>query len=205
MNLLIKSFFRVISFLFHPLLMPTIGIFIVFNSGTYLQLMPNEQKNFLYTITFLGTFMLPILFISFLYFYKKISSFELDTIKERNIPLLITSAFFFLTFYLVRDLPIAYLFKIFLLSSFVSVMLTMIITSRWKISAHLVGIGGVSALIIGISFRFNLDTQILLFISIIIAGVVGSARLYLKKHNILQVGLGYILGFVATTIILYYY
>ncbi len=201
----IKLLFKAISFLLHPLLMPTFGIFIIFNSGTYLRLMPEEQKEFLYTIAFLGTFVLPVLFISFLYFYKKISSFELDTIQERNVPLLITSGFFFLTFYLIEDIPVAHIFKIFLLSSFASVMMTMIITSRWKISAHLVGLGGISALIIGISFRYKIDIQMLLFISILIAGVVGVARLYLKKHNILQVGLGYVLGFVVTGLIIYYF
>lgn len=200
-----KLFFNIITFLFHPLLMPLLGFAILFNSGTFLELAPFELQKFLYIIIFAGTFLLPIITIPLLYFFGNISSLYLDNRKERHFPILITAIFYYFTFYLIKSLPLEHIFITFILSSFVSVMITLIITLRWKISAHLIGLGGIAALIIFISIYYQINLVIYFILSLIISGIVGSARIFLQKHNLLQVSIGFIAGFTSVLAILYFF
>ena len=200
-----KIFFKTATIIFHPLLMPLIGYFILFNSGTYLNLAPAELQRFLYIFVFAGTFLLPVLTIPLFYFFGKISSLDLENRKERHLPILVTAIFYYFTFYLIKSLPLAHILITFLLSSFVSVMLTLIITLRWKISAHMIGLGGISSLILIISLFFKTNLEFYFIISIIIAGIVGSARLFLNKHNLLQVSVGYLVGFISVLAILVFF
>ena len=70
----------------------------------------------------------------------------------------------------------------------------LVITSRWKISIHMLGIGGVIGAIIGISQRFQFDHSILLIALILFAGLIGYSRLKTNSHNFRQVYAGFIVG-----------
>ena len=54
-----------ISYIFHPLLLPTIGVYIILNSGTYISMMPAEAKNYIILLVATCTFGLPIAFLPF--------------------------------------------------------------------------------------------------------------------------------------------
>ena len=200
-----KILFKIITIIFHPLLMPVLGYFILFNSGTYLTLAPFELQKFIYIFIFAGTFLLPVLTIPIFYFFGKITSLSLENRKERHLPILVTAVFYYFTFYLIKSLPLSHILITFALSSFVSVMLTLIITLRWKISAHLVGLGGISALILIISLFFKTNLEFYFILSLLIAGIVGTARLFLEKHNLLQVSIGFLVGFLSVSGILIFF
>ncbi|MBK8663664.1 MAG: hypothetical protein IPN18_18460 [Ignavibacteriales bacterium] len=57
-------------------------------------------------------------------------------------------------------------------------------------------------MIINVSETYNIEINLylLILISIVIAGVVGSARLFLKAHTREQVYSGYLLGFLSQLI-----
>lgn len=65
----------------------------------------------------------------------------------------------------------------------------------WKISVHSIGVGGINGLLIGISRIMEAEITPLLFLSVLIAGLVGFARLKLNAHNYSQVYTGFLLGF----------
>ena len=68
--LMIKTMAKVISYLFPPLLMPFLGIVLIFNSGSYLTYYPFEGQKAIYTIVLLSTIVLPLCFIPFFMFFK---------------------------------------------------------------------------------------------------------------------------------------
>ena len=92
--------------------------------------------------------------------------------------------------------------KIFVPQSFLLLMtgaisaigIALVITSRWKISVHMLGIGGLIGAIIGISQRFQFDHSMILVALILFAGLIGYARLKTNSHNYRQVYAGFILG-----------
>ena len=62
-----KSAARVITILFHPLLMPTIGLLLILNSGTYLSLLDPAAKKAVLFVMALGTLLFPLMMIPVLY------------------------------------------------------------------------------------------------------------------------------------------
>lgn len=194
---------KIISYIFHPLLMPTIGILLIFNTNTFLNFsIPTPVKLATFTLLFLTTFFIPVIITLLLLNQKFISSLEMETTKERIIPYGFTIIFYFFTLYLLRQTAIPQIVINFVIASTLSIIFAFIVNFFWKISAHLIGLGGLlgATIIIGI----NLNTPVIHYVIgiILITGFVASARLLLKAHNITQIIAGFVLGFLCQFFVL---
>jgi len=200
-----KTFSQIISYIFHPLIIPTLGIFIIFNSGTYISNLIPEAKQLIYILVFVSTFLFPLLTIPFLLWQKIIKSIYVKTTKERIIPMLLTLIFYYFGYYIIGSNNISGLIRAFFLASIISLTTTFFINIKWKISTHMMGLGGLVGLVIGISLRLDINLIVYLIILIFISGIVGAARLKLNSHNILQVSAGFYIGIliVLSTILFY--
>ena len=69
----------------------------------------------------------------------------------------------------------------------------------------MLGIGGVIGAIIGISQRFQFDHSTLLIVLILLAGLIGYARLKTHSHNYRQVYAGFILGIAVEWLCVLYF
>jgi membrane-associated phospholipid phosphatase len=121
--------------------------------------------------------------------------------RNRVLPLLITGLLFFSTFFILRKFPIPFI-NVFMLASAVSVLLNAVITYWWKISSHMIGTGGLTALAFALFYRLNGDIKGILILAVLIAGCAGFARLRLNAHNQSQVYGGFALGFITVFSIL---
>ncbi len=189
---------KYVSYAFHPLLMPFYGVLIIFNIGGYIvYAVPPLIKYLVYAIVFLNTFIIPA--FTGIYLLKKgqIKSLEMETAAERRIPLLITAISYSLTYYFLQRLPLPPLIYLILLGATFAVLLSMLINLFWKISAHLIGAGGMVGAVLGISMRLSLDLNLLLVSLIVLSGIIGSARLLLNAHNQSQIYSGFFLGFLC--------
>ena len=196
---MIKNLAKAISLVFHPLWMPLLGTYILL-SGTLLAILPYESKRLIYIIILTSTIGLPLAMLPFLYFRKKFKTLEMTERQERFVPLFIMSIFYFFSYYTLNNLNAPVLLTGYMLGAFVATILSAIINIWWKISLHLTGIGGITALLIIIiifkqGYPENLFFQVVLF-----AGIVASARLQLNEHNIGQIIAGYIFGFLSVFI-----
>ena len=74
-----------------------------------------------------------------------------------------------------------------------------LISLRWKISAHLTGMGGLCAFIAVLSTTYGASPSVMwvLIASVLISGIVGVARLGLGSHTPAQAGAGFLLGAAA--------
>ncbi|HET6242942.1 MAG: hypothetical protein H0V01_14750 [Bacteroidetes bacterium] len=185
----------VISYLFHPLLMPTIGTFLIFNIGGYIAFTVTPTvKYMVYGIVFLNTFIFPSMASYYLLKKGYINSTGMATIQERRIPMALTAVFYFFTYYILRKATLPPVLFLVILGATLSVLLTLIITLVWKISAHMVGVGGIVGAVIGLSVMFSVNLQLLIMALILVAGLVGYSRLKLNAHSHLQVYVGFLLG-----------
>jgi hypothetical protein len=189
----------VISYVAHPLLMPMIGLLVIRFSGTYAADLDQRFTNFIYLSVFLLTFIIPVILMFLLYFTHLTKSLQFSERRERLFPLFITFFFYLATYLMIRKLPVSQIYQRFIFSACLSVFLVLSISYFWKISAHLVGWGGMVGLIIVLSFRFNSDLMIFLIIAIIASGFTAFARLKLGEHQPLQVYSGFIIGFLTIT------
>lgn len=186
---------RFISIVFHPLLMPSYAILILFNINShYMHVLPFNYKLLLLGFVSAFTFLLPAISIFFMVKLKMVDSFEMQSGKERPIPLIVVALFFYATYYLFRELPVSNIFTIFMLGATLLVLISLLINYFFKISLHMMALGGLLATLTGFSFLIHQDIRVYLFLIILITGITGTARLKLDAHTPSQIYSGFLLG-----------
>ncbi|MGQ1945691.1 PAP2 family protein [Geofilum sp. OHC36d9] len=200
-----KSLSRIISFLFHPMLMPLLGIFIIFNSGTHLSFLSFDAQRVIYITVLLATLILPASLLPLFYQFRIIQTFNMQTARERLLPLVVTAVFNYLGLVLLRKMGLSGVINHFLFASLLAITISAIITTFWKISLHMLGIGGIVGLIIALSIRYNLDLTLYLILLLMVAGITASARLELGAHKPSQIYTGFLLGVIITIITILWY
>lgn len=193
-------FSKTLSYLFHPLLMPTLAIYILFSADTYLKFSTTpEMRNAVYLMIFVSTFLFPVLISIFLYKSKQIKNLLMETTDERILPLLTTLIFYLTAFFLLKKTGISYMIYTSFLAATLTVFLVFLnyVLLKWKISAHMAGIGGVIGAIIAFSIKLSTNMVFTLMICILIAGLLGYARLRLQAHTPAQVYTGFGIGVIT--------
>ncbi|MBA2610716.1 MAG: hypothetical protein H0U95_02005 [Bacteroidetes bacterium] len=195
-----KNFALIISVILHPLLMATYMCLLLFfgvHNTVYDYLTPFDTKWRISIIVFMFSFVFPVLNIYILVKLKRIPNLTLSNQKDRTFPLFITALFYFGLFYLLMDINIWNSVKLFIIGGAVSILITTLINLKYKISAHMVGLGGVLGILISISYLIKFDMTPYYITTIILAGLVGFARLLLDEHKPAQLYLGFFLGLIV--------
>lgn len=196
----------VISYFFHPLLMPTYGFLLIFFTKNYIStFVPPKLKFIIIIITFIFTCILPTINTLILLKMKRIKNLEMETANERIFPYAATAFYFFALFYLFYNAQFPNVFNILILGAAISILLTLIINYKWKISAHMVGIGGIVGGILGITYRLMIDLRLIIMLMILLSGIVAYARLKLKAHDPSQIYTGFVLGFFVELVLMIFY
>ena len=182
------------SYLLHPAFMPLIGLFIIFNSGIYSTNVPWEVEKYSYLIVALFSILLPFSILPVFFYWKLISNFEIKARRERILPLTITAfCLVFLHFFISRIIPIkiitSYTFAIASLA-----ILLLLINMFYKISMHLMGIGGITGLIIALTVIYDIPSFSIFLLVILTSGIIASSRLALSAHSSGQLTIGYAVG-----------
>ncbi len=185
---------KVISYLFHPVLMPLIGLFIIFQLDIYSVDMPLQYKRFVYLAVVLCNILLPLSILPGLLYFKHMQNYFIDERRERLVPLFFAAICYYIGYYLVTKLAPVRVINLFLFASTVVVLMILFVSLFWKISIHMAGIGGLTGMIMALSFVYGIDMTIILSISLIVAGIIASSRLALNSHTIVQLSAGYLTG-----------
>ena len=200
------KFAQFISVLAHPLFMPSYAFSLLMYTNPYINMMISDStKNVVIIILSLFTIVLPILTAIILKQLRVIDSIYMKTTEERKWPFVFTLVWYYMAFQLLAKLYIPQSFLLLMLGAISAIGLSLIITLRWKVSIHMLGIGGLIGAIIGISHRFQFDHSNLIMLLLIFAGLIGFARLKTDSHNYRQVYVGFLLGFLVEWISVLYF
>lgn len=196
---------RVITILFHPLVMPTLGLLLILNSGTYLTLLDPAVKRAVLFVMALGTFFFPLMMIPLLYYRNLISSLLDTTREQRFLPYLIILILYVITYSYFQRLPISRVIHGYVLSVSILLLLIMLVTFWFRICSHTAAVGGIAGLIFALILLYETPLQVSLAITFLGAGIVGTARLILGVQRPVEVYSGFLLGFgvVLTTLLVY--
>ncbi len=192
-----KNLSKLLSFVLHPLLMPTIGLFLIFTIGNHISYVPIQIKRIIYITVFVSSCLLPISITPLLFILKKVKTVYMKTKEERIWPMFISGFFFWGGYYflsLIAAVP-TFILK-YILAIVITIYASLIITFFWKISIHMIGIGGLAGGILAFAYMFGVDLHFLLSLIIVASGLLGVARLYLDAHKPAQVYAGFALGFI---------
>lgn len=186
---------RLISGIFHPLVMPTMGLLVLFLSGLDFTFFTWEQKRAVFLIVLLSTFIIPLSFMPFFMLRKAGFQIEMHSKRDRILPFFLTTLTYFFAWYFLRRIGVPVLLANYIFASAVAVFFSALITLFWKISIHMIGIGGITGLLFFISHYFFADVSSLSMFGFLLAGIIGSCRLLLNAHSLSQIFAGYFLGF----------
>ncbi len=197
---------HLISVVFHPLLMLTYMIILLLLINPYLFGVNHiANSSILVLRIFIMTFLLPGFAVLMMKQLGLIESLQMQDKQERIGPLIITGMFYiwvFYNFYKSPVLPQAY--TIFMLGATIGLFIAFLINIFEKVSLHGVGIGGLLGMVIITMLLYSypnfsvlgmtISMNTLLIITILLCGIVGTARLILNAHDPSQVYKGFIIG-----------
>jgi membrane-associated phospholipid phosphatase len=194
---------KFVSIIFHPLLLPTFGFILLFSFGFYDSMLTTDAKRFILLVIFFSTATLPMLSVAILALNSKFD-FLMSNSRDRIIPLLFASVFYYIGYMLLGRIHYLPVFKLFMVASVLLIVALMLISFKWKISIHMAAIGAITATFFALSFRSGVNPQSSIVILVIVSGLVGTARLVLDKNSLQQVAAGYILGFIILYPVIYF-
>jgi hypothetical protein len=200
-----KTVASVLSYLFHPLLIPTYATFLYINIASYWFMLTDKGIYVVLSVVFLFTFILPVVSVPLYLYFRLINRPEMETSRERIFPMIFTALFYSGAFYMLNSLPLPSFFKGFMLASILIIILVLIITFYWKISAHLAALGGFTGSLVSFSLIYQQPVIYFLMAAIFISGLVAVARLIKEAHSQAQIYTGWLIGFLVSFLLVMFY
>ena len=190
---------EIISYVCHPIFMPLVmsvvlwklepGVFAPFIATT---------KTWLLIIA-ISTVFFPLFTIFLMKQLDFLSSYKMPTTKDRIAPLLAIMIFYFWISHVFNSVPgaVPLILKVFFLGNLWGLVVVFIVNIFTKISMHTSVAGGMIGIII-VLMRISPGNMLLpLFVAIVIAGIMGPARMILGAHQRGDIWLGYIIGILV--------
>lgn len=216
---MLRTAAHIISVLFHPLLMLTYMLLLLLLVNPYQFGVHNVLGQWkLVLMVFLTTFAMPIFAVFMMKSLDMVKSMQLEDRFERIGPYILTGVFYLWMFINFRSNPlIPKPLVIVMLGSTIALFGAFFFNNFTKISAHAVGMGGLVAMALTNTMYFNFDTftvtmgflgnyevstNFVLMTTIVLAGIVCTARLLLAAHTEKQLYTGFAIGFVSQFIAL---
>lgn len=187
---------KIISYVFHPLFIPTYIFIFVMNLVPYefAGITEYQLKLRLFSIFWLTAFF-PAFAVFLLWRLKFSDSIFLRTQKERIVPYIITMFFYWWMYFLSRnftDQPAV--LKFFYMGIFMATVFGLIMNNYFKISLHAMGVGGALAAIILFAMYYRMPMGVSMSVAAILAGVVCTARFLVSDHTNREVYVGLFAG-----------
>ncbi len=201
----------IVSVLAHPLLVPTYGLLLLLGTNPYIFGVHSvEGEVRLLILVFFSTFLIPAFAVFMMRMLGLVSSIDLRDRHDRIGPYILTGMFYlWLVINFLNNTDIPRIYTAFMLGASISLFVAFFLNAFTKVSAHAVGMGGLLALMLLAMATFELDyftlqfdgfeplylhVNVLLMILILLAGLVGTARLYLEAHTPAELWPGYLIG-----------
>ena len=187
---------RIMSMIFTPFYLPLVGLVALF-MFSYMSLLPLAYKLPMLLMVYLFTILMPSLLIHLYRRFQGWTSKELGRKERRIVPYIISILCYFGCFFLMEYRNTPRVISIILVAALVIQMVCAFINIWWKISTHTAAIGGVAGALIVYSIGFSFNPLWWLSFVILLAGMVGSARMILRQHSLAQVVAGFFVGLIC--------
>lgn len=193
---------RITSIVFTPFSIPFLAFLVLF-LFSYLRIMPILYKGIVLGIVYCFTILTPTITI---FLFRKINGFarqELSERKKRYVPILLTIISYVFCLLMMRKLNIPWYMTGIIFVSLVISIICILVNLKWKLSEHMAGMGGIIDGLVSFSALFSYNPVVWLCLFILIAGILGSARIVLGHHTLGEVLSGFVVGLVCSFLILH--
>lgn len=193
-----------ISFIFHPLIMPLLGVIFYFSKSP--RYIPLDVIHAKLISLFILTVILPILLYFLLKTLGKTRSIYLETTNERIIPLMLNCIVVVIVCKKIltpnQIIELYYFFIGILLSTLSCLMLAVM---KFKASIHMVSIAGLFMFFIALSIHFSININGTLAIMSILTGAIATSRLHLNAHTYKELIIGFFIGLMPQLLLVNYW
>ncbi|MGB0884420.1 MAG: hypothetical protein ACPG4W_03120 [Flavobacteriales bacterium] len=187
---------RLISTVFHPVFLPFLLIYWLVNQS--LTPLGDDLSDMILRSVFVATLLIPLLTVLILKWSGLVGSIHLAKAEERRWPYSLSMfTFLMLSVLFYQQYVVPKEFAIILFGSGISIMFLRLYLSEIKISAHTTCAGGVAGALIQLTTAFDYPFFYPSLLAVLLAGLIGWARLDLRAHSQQEVYIGYGLGFVC--------
>jgi len=188
----------VLSYVFHPVFMPLMMTYVLY------MLVPAQfagilqaKMGLLYIQVALHSAFFPLLTVLLLKGLGLIESIHMHNPKDRIIPLMASMIFYFWGYWVFKNNNEPEVIRVLFLGGFWGVIAVFMISIFFKISMHTASAGSIVGLIVVVMLISPVNMVLPLFIALLVAGVIGTARLILSAHTSSEIWLGYFVGFLV--------
>ena len=187
---------RVVSLVFTPFYLPILGLIALFTLS-YLRQMPWPYKFQVLTMVYLFTVLLPTVLIHLYRRYHGWTLIQLGNKERRMVPYVISILCYFACAYWMDYLHIPHFMSNIVTAALFIQIVCALINVWWKISAHMAAIGGVAGALFVFAEVFGFNPVWWHCLVFVVAGILGTSRMILRQHTLLQVVVGFLVGIVC--------
>lgn len=187
---------RVMSIVFTPFYLPLVGLIALF-TFSYMAMMPWRYKLLVLALVYVFTILLPTVLIHVYRRYQGWTLIELGAKERRMVPYILSILCYFSCYYLMNVLHFPHFMSRILMAALLIQVICALINVWWKISTHTAAIGGVAGALMAFAIIFDFNPVWWLSLVFIIAGLLGTSRIILRQHSLLQVCAGFGVGVVT--------
>lgn len=187
-----------LSWIFVPLLTPVYAIILIFSVSSLAITSPLLTRFTVSSIIFGLNCILPMVLI---FLFKKmglVSDIALNRRRERALPyLVVIMCYVFSGQYLYSHGAPSWV-TMFYAGGALTAVVNFTVNFRWKISAHAAAMGGVFYVLVRIANATPTDAAVACLIAwALLTGLLGGARIWLRRHTLLQVLAGFANGYLC--------
>lgn len=182
---------KAVSYLLHPFLIPVYVILLLSAIGILPLYIPPPVRNYILGVVFINTICVPAMAIIVMRIFGLIKDYSLSTRHDRMLPLFIVALCYGLAAWIIGGLPAAFMLKRFLLAAMGCAVYAFILNAFWQVSLHMTAIGGAAGIFFILLYGGYGSLLWIFCGTVLLAGLLGSARLYLGKHTPGQVAAGF--------------
>lgn len=198
---MMRTFSKIFTFLFHPLLAPLYGTLFYFRVTPKYSPLEMQSGNVL--PVFILTVIIPILSLLILRNLKMMRSTLMLQAEERVYPLLIFLALLLMILFRVIPNNFSVELYYYFLGLIIATTACLIMALFGKvISLHMVGMGSLLMYLIALSVHFEKNIILAISACTLCAGLVGTARLYRRAHGRASILAGWLAGMVSQLLLL---
>ena len=193
---------RVISAIFTPFSIPFLAFLRLFRFS-YLRIMPIQYKLIVLGVVYCFTILMPTLTI---FLFRKINGFSPEDLGERKrrfMPFLLTITSYVFCLVMMHRLNIPWYMTGIILAALIMMVICIVVNLKWKLSEHMAGVGAIVGGLVSFSALFGYNPVWWLCLFILIAGVLGTARIILQHHTLGEVLVGFAVGLICSLLVLH--
>lgn len=187
---------HVVSLVFSPFYLPAVA-FVALFAFSYLNMLPMQTKVVLTLIVYFFTILLPHLTI---YVYRKINGWtrhQLGKRERRYVPYVLSITSYAALLALLYRIHMPRFTLGIIVGALAIQVVCAFVNSRIKVSTHAAASAGVVGALLAFSLIFNFDPTWWLCLTVLLCGMVSTARLILRQHTLREIGWGVVIGFLS--------